>query len=394
MLPVKIADGVHWVGALDPQLRVFDIIMKADHGTSYNAYLITGGDKVAVVDAVKAPFYEEYIENIRSLVDPKDISYVVVNHTEPDHSGSLARLLKDAPAAKVVCDRQCKNFVKNILNKDVDPMLVQDKDVLDLGKGVELSFVHAPFLHWPDTMFTYLKKEGILFPCDFLGAHYCDDRLFDDLIDEYHYTFEYYYSVIFRPFKKYVLEAIAKIDELDIKVICPSHGPVLRSDPRSCIEKYREWSSVPVPGDKKTLLVFYASAYGNTAMLAEKIAKGARAEGAKATVMDAAATELGVMIDRIEAADGITVGSATINADAVEPVWNLLSHLATLNLKGKVGASFGSYGWSGEAPKLIAERLKGLKLKVDEEPFRVNLVPTKQDLKEAEEYGRRIAKAL
>jgi flavorubredoxin len=394
MLPVKIADGVHWVGALDPQLRVFDIIMKADHGTSYNAYLITGGDKVAVVDAVKAPFYEEYIENIRSLVDPKDISYVVVNHTEPDHSGSLARLLKDAPAAKVVCDRQCKNFVKNILNKDVDPMLVQDKDVLDLGKGVELSFVHAPFLHWPDTMFTYFKKEGILFPCDFLGAHYCDDRLFDDLIDEYHYTFEYYYSVIFRPFKKYVLEAIAKIDELDIKVICPSHGPVLRSDPRSCIEKYREWSSVPVPGDKKTLLVFYASAYGNTAMLAEKIAKGARAEGAKATVMDAAATELGVMIDRIEAADGITVGSATINADAVEPVWNLLSHLATLNLKGKVGASFGSYGWSGEAPKLIAERLKGLKLKVDEEPFRVNLVPTKQDLKEAEEYGRRIAKAL
>ena len=394
MLPVKIADGVHWVGALDPQLRVFDIIMKADHGTSYNAYLITGGDKVAVVDAVKAPFYEEYIENIRSLVDPKDISYVVVNHTEPDHSGSLARLLKDAPAAKVVCDRQCKNFVKHILNKDVDPMLVQDKDVLDLGKGVELSFVHAPFLHWPDTMFTYLKKEGILFSCDFLGAHYCDDRLFDDLIDEYHYTFEYYYSVIFRPFKKYVLEAIAKIDELDIKVICPSHGPVLRSDPRSCIEKYREWSSVPVPGDKKTLLVFYASAYGNTAMLAEKIAKGARAEGAKATVMDAAATELGVMIDRIEAADGITVGSATINADAVEPVWNLLSHLATLNLKGKVGASFGSYGWSGEAPKLIAERLKGLKLKVDEEPFRVNLVPTKQDLKEAEEYGRRIAKAL
>jgi len=394
MLPVKIAGGVHWVGALDPQLRVFDIIMKADHGTSYNAYLITGGEKVAVVDAVKAPFYEEYIENIRSLVDPKDISYVVVNHTEPDHSGSLARLLKDAPAAKVVCDRQCKNFVKNILNKDVDPMLVQDKDVLDLGKGVELSFVHAPFLHWPDTMFTYLKKEGILFSCDFLGAHYCDDRLFDDLIDEYHYTFEYYYSVIFRPFKKYVLEAIAKIDDLDIKVICPSHGPVLRSDPRSCIEKYREWSSVPVPGDKKTLLVLYASAYGNTAMLAEKIAKGARAGGAKATVMDAAATELVVMIDRIEAADGIAVGSATINSDAVEPVWCLLSHLATLNLKGKVGASFGSYGWSGEAPKLIAERLKGLKLKVDEEPFRVNLVPTKQDLKEAEEYGRRIAKAL
>jgi flavorubredoxin len=394
MHAVKIADGVHWVGALDPQLRIFDIIMKADHGTTYNAFLLTGGDNMAVVEAVKAPFYEEYIENIRSLVDPKDISYVIINHTEPDHSGSLARLLKDAPNARVVCDRQCKNFVKNILNRDVDPMLVQDGDTLDLGKGCELSFVHAPFLHWPDTMFTFLHKEGILFPCDFLGAHYCDDRLFDDLIDDYGYTFEYYYQVIFRPFKKYVLEAIEKIKDLDIKVICPSHGPVLRADPWSCVEKYHEWSSAPAPTDEKSLLVFYASAYGNTAMLAESIAEGARSQGVKATVMDAAATELGLMIDRIEAADGVAVGSATINADAVEPVWYLLSHLATLNLKGKVGAAFGSYGWSGEAPKLIAERLKGLKFKVDEEPLRVNLVPTGEDLKEAEEYGRRIAKAL
>jgi flavorubredoxin len=394
MLPVKIADGVHWVGVLDTQLRVFDIIMKADHGTTYNAYLVSGGDKIAVIDTVKAPFYGEYIDNIRTLVDPKDIAYVVVNHTEPDHSGSLARMLEDAPNARVVCDRQCKNFVKNILNRDVDPILVQDGDALDLGKGVELSFVHAPFLHWPDTMFTYLKSEKALFPCDFLGAHYCDDRLFDDLMDDYHYAFEYYYMVIFRPFKKYVLEAIEKIKGLDIEFICPSHGPVLRSDPWSCVEKYREWSSVPGPSDEKSLLVFYASAYGNTAMLAEKIAEGARAEGVKVTVMDAAATELGLMIDRIEAADGIAVGSATINADAVEPVWFLLSHLATLNLKGKIGASFGSFGWSGEAPKLIAERLKGLKFKVEEEPFRVNLVPTEEDLEEAAEYGKRVAKAL
>ena len=275
MLPLKIAEGEHWVGALDPQLRIFDIIMKADHGTTYNAYLITGGDKVAVVDTVKAPFYQDFMENLKSLVDLKEIGYIVVNHTEPDHSGSLARFLEDVPGARVVCDRQCKNFVKNIVNRDVDPMLVQDGDVLDLGKGVELSFIHAPFLHWPDTMFTYLKKEGVLFPCDFLGAHYCDDRLFDDLVNEYHHAFEYYYLVIFRPFKKYVLEAIGKIKNLEIKVICPSHGPVLRADPWSCVEKYREWSSIPRPSDEKTLLVFYASAYGDTASLAEKIAEGA-----------------------------------------------------------------------------------------------------------------------
>lgn len=394
MLPVKIAEGVHWVGALDPQLRVFDIIMKADHGTTYNSYLVTGGDKVTVVDAVKAPHYEEYIANIRSLMDPRDIAYVVVNHTEPDHSGSLARLLADAPDARVVCDRQCRNFVRNILNRDVDPLLVQDGDTLDLGRGVELSFVHAPFLHWPDTMFTYLKKEGVLFTCDFLGAHYCDDRLFDDLVDDYSHAFEYYYQVIFRPFKKHVLAAIDKIKGLDLKVIAPSHGPVLRSDPLGYVEKYREWSSQPSPGGAKSLLVFYASAYGNTALLAEKIAEGARAEGTKVAVMDVATTELSLMIDRIEAADGIAVGSATINADAVEPVWYLLSHLATLNLKGKAGASFGSYGWSGEAPKLIAERLKGLKFRVDEEPFRVNLVPTEEDLEQALDFGRRIARSL
>jgi flavorubredoxin len=394
MLPVELAEGVHWVGVLDPQLRVFDIIMKADHGTTYNAYLITAGDKVAVVDTVKAPFYEEFKENLASLVNLKDIDYIIVNHTEPDHSGSLAMFLEDAPRAKVVCSRQCKNFVLNILNRDVDPMLVTDGDTLDLGKGAELSFVHAPFLHWPDTMFTYLEKEGVLFPCDFLGAHYCDDRLFDDLVDDYHYTFEYYYLVIFRPFKKYVLEAIEKIKDLDIKVICPSHGPMLRADPWSCVEKYKNWSSVPEPTDEKALLVFYASAYGNTAMLAESIAEGARSGGAKATVMDITATDLMMMIDRIEAARGIAVGSATINGDAVEPVWHLLSNLATLNLKGKVGASFGSYGWSGEAPKLIAERLRGLKFKVEEEPFRVNLVPTYEDLKEAEEFGKRVAQRL
>jgi flavorubredoxin len=394
MLPLKIAGGVHGVGVLDPQLRVFDIIMKADHGTTYNSYLITGGDKIAVIDMVKSPFYDEHMENISSLVDPKDISYVVVNHTEPDHSGSLSRFLEDVPGARVVCDRQCKNFVKNILNRDVDPLLVKDGDVLDLGKGVELSFIHAPFLHWPDTMFTYLEKEKTLFPCDFLGSHYCDDRFFDDQVDDFSHAFEYYYLVIFRPFKKYVLEAISKIKELDIEIICPSHGPVLRNDPWNYVDKYEEWSSAPAPDGDKSLLVFYASAYGNTAMLAERIADGARAGGAKAMVMDITATELGLMIDRIEAAGGIAVGSATINADAVEPVWHLLSNLATLNLKGKVGASFGSYGWSGEAPKLIADRLKGLKFKVDEDPLRVYLVPTEEDLKEAEEFGKRIASTL
>ncbi len=393
MRPLKIKENVYWVGVLDPQLRVFDIIMKADHGTTYNAYLIKGSEKTAVIDTVKAPFAQDYLENLAELVPLKNIDYVVINHTEPDHSGTLDRLLKEAPQARVVCGRNCKNFVKNILNRDVDPLLVEDGDTLDLGDKT-LRFIHAPFLHWPDTIFTYIQEGRTLFPCDFLGAHYCDDRMFDDLVDQYDHAFQYYFLVIFRPFKKYVLEAIEKIKGLDIDVIAPSHGPILRKNPWEKVELYRQWSVIPVPSEEKSLLVFYASAYGNTARLAEKIAEGIRQEGVKVQLMDVTAIEMEMMIDRIEAADGIVVGSATINADAVEPVWFLLSHLATLNLKGKMGASFGSYGWSGEAPKLILDRLKGLKFKTPLDPFRVNLVPTEDELESAVKYGRDLAKHL
>lgn len=393
MRPVELADSVWWVGVLDPQLRVFDIIMKADHGTTYNAYLVRGGGKAAVIDTAKATFTAEFLDNLRSLIDLGELDYVVVNHTEPDHSGSLDALLREAPRARVVCGRNCAPFIRNILNRDVDPLVVEDGDSLDLG-GKTLRFIKAPFLHWPDTIFTWLEEEGILFPCDFLGAHYCDDRLFDDLVDDYGHAFQYYFLVIFRPFKSHVLDAIAKIEGLPIRMICPSHGPLLRSDPRAKVELYRRWSSEPAPSDQKNVLVFYASAYGNTAALAERIAAGLRSAGVKTLVMDVTATELGVMIDRIEAADGLVVGSATINGDAVEPVWNLLSNLATLKLKGKLGSSFGSYGWSGEAPKLITERLRGLKLKTPLEPYRVQLVPTEEDLEGAERFGRELAASL
>jgi flavorubredoxin len=393
MRPVELKEGVWWTGVLDPQLRVFDIIMKADHGTTYNAYLVKGGEKTAVVDTVKSSFTQEYLDNLGTLTELDKIDYVVVNHTEPDHSGSLDALLRAAPQARVVCGKNCVPFIRNILNRDVGPLVVGDGDTLDLG-GKTLRFIQAPFLHWPDTIFTYLEEDRTLFPCDFLGAHYCDDRLFDDLIDDYGHAFQYYYLVIFRPFKSYVLEAIGKIEGLPLEMVCPSHGPMLRSDPLKLVELYRRWSSEPAPSDQKSVLVFYASAYGNTAALAERIAEGLRSSGVKVQVMDIAGTELGMMIDRIEAADGVVVGSATINGDAVEPVWNLLSNLATLKLRGKLGASFGSYGWSGEAPKLITERLRGLKFKTPLEPFRVQLVPTEEDLEGAERFGRELAASL
>ena len=393
MRPVEMKEGVWWAGILDPQLRVFDIIMRADHGTTYNSYLVKGEEKAAVIDASKGPFTAEFLEMLAELIPLDEIDYVVVNHSEPDHSGSLDALLQAAPGARVVCGKNCVRFVRNILNRDVDPLVVGDGDSLDLG-GRTLRFIQPPSCHWPETIFTYLVEDGLLFPCDFLGAHYCDDRVFDDLMDDYGHAFEYYFQVIFRPFKQYVLEALDKLSGLRIEMICPSHGPVLRADPWKKMEQYRQWSSLPAPGGEKNLLVIYASAYGNTGALAEKVAEGIREAGVKVRVMDVAGGELGMMIDLIEAADGVAVGSCTINGDAVEPVWNLLSHLATLKLRGKLGAAFGSYGWSGEAPGLIQDRLSGLKFRTPLEPYRVNLVPTREDLAGAAAFGKELAASL
>lgn len=392
MLPVEIVPGVHWVGALDPQIRVFDVIMHAPRGTTYNSYLIQGEEKSVLVEVVKQQFTEVLLDNVNRVLDPAGLSYIVINHTEPDHSGALGAVLRAAGGARVVCGRNARRFLEGLLNRDCEPLMVGDEDVLDLG-GRRLKFVVAPFLHWPDTIFTYLEPDGILFPCDFLGAHYCDDRLFNDLVADYSHEFRYYFSVIMRPFKQYVLQALDKVEALDVRMICPSHGPIIRKGVEDYLSLYRQWASEPRPAETKKLMVFYASSYGNTARMAEEIAEGARQAGMSVALFDLSGLSASDVIDQIEAADAITVGSLTINGDAVKPVWDLLSSLATLNLRGRVGAAFGSYGWSGEAPKLIAQRLADLKLRVVGEPVRAHLTPTEADLAVCRDLGAAIAQA-
>jgi flavorubredoxin len=393
MQPVEVIPGVQWVGVLDTQLRVFDVIMQAQHGTTYNSYLVRGRDKVALIDASKGMFSETFLDTLRPAIDPKEIDYMVCNHLEPDHSGALSDVLDVAPNAQVVVTKPGKNLVRAILNRDVKPMVVGEGDRIDLG-GRTLRFISAPFLHWPDTMFTYLEEDQVLFSGDFLGAHYCDPRLFNDLIVNYDEAFQYYFQVIMRPFKEYVRQALAKIDSLPIKVVCPIHGPILRSDVGRYLEKYRAWSAEPPRGNKKRLLVFYVSSYGNTERMAHAIGRGIRAAGADADVLDLTKVDYRAMLDEMEAAEGIVVGTCTINGDALEHAWSLLSSMTTIKLKDKLGASFGAFGWSGEGPLMIAERMKGLKFRVPEEPMRVQLVPTEADLKSCEEYGERLVAAL
>jgi flavorubredoxin len=267
-----------------------------------------------------------------------------------------------------------------------------DGDVLDLG-GKTLRFFSAPFLHWPDTMFTYAVEDKVLFPCDVFGSHFCDERMFDDLLGDFSDQFEYYYRGIMGPFKDKVLQAIDKIRDLEIEVIAPSHGPLLRSDPWKVVEQYVEWSTLPATA-AKTVLIFYASAHGNTKMMAEEIAKGAAIEGVEVQSFDLTEKSPADVLDQIETAQAVIIGSPTVNGDAVKPVWDLLSSLATIKLRGKVGAAFGSYGWSGEAVGMMEDRLKSLKFKVPEPGVRFTLVPTAEELKSCQEFGVRIAESL
>jgi len=393
MHPVEIAPGIHWVGVLDPQLRIFDVIMRAEQGTTYNAYLVQGRDKTALIETSKGRFTDTFLETLGRVVDPGRIDYVVLNHLEPDHSGALGALLEVAPGARVVVTKPGSVFLRQILNRDVDPLVVTDGQELDLG-GKTLRFLLAPFLHWPDTMFTYAVEDQVLFPCDFLGAHYCDDRLFNDLVDNYEYAFRYYFHVIMRPFKEHVRKGLEKIQDLPLRAVCPSHGPILRTRIGEYLEKYRQWAAEPDKGPAKRLLVFYASSYGNTEKMARAIAAGARRAGAEVALFDLVGVDFEAVLDELEAADGVAVGSCTINGDALEHAWLLLASMATVRVKGKVGAAFGSYGWSGEGPKMLAERMRGLRFRVPEDPLRVQLVPSDEDLAACEDYGRRLAEAL
>jgi flavorubredoxin len=235
----------------------------------------------------------------------------------------------------------------------------------------------------------------MLFSGDIFGCHFCDNRLFNDLVGDFRFSFEYYYAHIMRPFRENVLDALVLIEPLDLRLIAPAHGPILRHAPRDYVHRYRELAMPRLFNEarsEKTLLVFYISAYGNTRRMAESLAAGAESVGGvRVSLYDLEGGESGVFTDLIEEADGLAFGSPTINADAVKPVWDVLSSLTTVNVKGKLGAAFGSYGWSGEAVRLIEDRLRGLKLRVPIEGLRIKLVPDAAELEKCHELGESLA---
>jgi len=396
MPAIEITKDTYWVGVHNPGLRVFDVIMRTEWGTSYNSYLIKGAQGAALVDTVKSGFTDEFVKNISSVCDPKSIRYIVCNHTEPDHSGSLARLLELVPDAVVLCSKPASVFLRSIMNRDFECRTVGDGDSVDLG-GRTLKFISAPFLHWPDSIFTYIPEDAILLSGDVFGFHFSAENVFDDLTplsDEMAASQKYYFDVIMGPFKSYVLQAVDKIKGLDIKVIGPSHGPVLRKAPWEAVQRYETWSSdILHANEPKKVYIGYVSCYGYTKMLAERIADVVKSEGYDVEVEDVSTAAPGICAAKIHAADAFAVGSPTINRDALKPVWDVLMSLSTYVVKGKPAAVFGSFGWSGEAIKFLSERLRDVGADVlGSSSARLN--PDEKELEEAEKLGRQICEAL
>jgi flavorubredoxin len=392
---IAIAPGVHWIGALDPDLRSFDIILRTANGTTYNAYVVRGSDGVAVIDTVKEEFTDDFLRRLESVARYDEIRAIVLNHLEPDHTGALPELLRRAPQAQLYISTRAQPMLKGLLKEGtLNFQVVTTGDSVSLGDRT-LSFLHTPYLHWPDTQCTYLVEEKILFTGDVFGCHFCDSRLFNDAVGDFRFSFEYYYAHIMRPFRTWVQEALDLIEPLPLAVLAPAHGPILRDAPSRYVERYRalaESSLKNEAGDERTLLVFYLSAYGNTRLMAEAIAAGAGGvDGVRVSLYDLQGGEVHPFVDLIEEADGLVFGSPTINGDAVKPVWDLLSSLTAVNVRGKLGAAFGSYGWSGEAVAMIEDRLRGLKLRVPLPGVKAKLIPNMDELTHCTNLGRELA---
>ncbi|MEX0988027.1 MAG: FprA family A-type flavoprotein [Bacteroidales bacterium] len=391
---LKVSDHVTWAGVLDKDIITFDIVMETKFGTTYNSYFIDA-EKKLLIDTVKESFYETYLEKLKSITDPSQIEYILCTHTEPDHSGSLKYILELAPEATVIGSGQAINYLTEMVGRPFKWKKVKDGDILDLG-NMTIKIIGAPNLHWPDTIYAYLEEEKLLFTCDSFGAHYADPKMFDDLVGDYSEAFTYYFDVILKPYSKFMRKAIDKIEGLDINCICPGHGPILRSTWKKIIDSSRELADVYLENTVKQnrILIAYISAYGYTREMGVKIAEGLQLSGNfDIDLVDIENILLGELEEKMVRADALVVGSPTINQNTLLPVYKLFSVINPIRDKGKPAAVFGSYGWSGEAVKLIEDHLVNLKLDV-KNSLSSKFYPDGEKAEEILAFGRKLGEMI
>ena len=392
MNPIEIAPGVYNVGVTDWNIRDFHGY-STDLGTTYNAFLVVD-EKIALIDSVKKEFADQLIDNITRIVDPRKIDVVISNHTELDHSGSLARIMHRVGEDKpLYCSKMgAKNLARHFPQK-WNYQAVGSGDELKLGKRT-LSFLETRMIHWPDSMFSYLKEDGILFSSDGFGQHYAGPERFDDEIgDRIMVHAKKYFANILLLYATHIDKLIRQVAEmkLNLRMICPDHGVIWRKDPGKIVKAYLDWCRQE---PEKKAVVIYDTMWHSTEKMAEAVNAGIMAEGVPSRPMNLRAWHRSEVMTEVFDAKAVVVGSPTLNNGMFPTVADFLCYMKGLKPKNKIGAAFGSYGWSGEAVKLIENELTDMKIELAQPGLKVQFVPEKPVLDACHEFGRKIGRAV
>jgi flavorubredoxin len=392
MKPIEIAKGIYDVGVNDWNISDFHGY-STPYGTSYNAFLIVD-EKIALIDTVKAGFTDELFYNLSKVVDPKKIDLVVSNHTEMDHSGSLARVMhrigQDKP---VYCSKLGQKNLGLHFRQNLNLQAVETGQELSLGNRT-LTFLETRMVHWPDSMFTYLKEDKILFSSDGFGQHYAGCEKFDDQIGEAIMPHaKKYFANILLLYAPLIQKLVQKVTELglEIDMICPDHGIIWRKDPKKIIDAYVRWSNQE---PKKKAIVLYDTMWHSTEMMANSIASGIAAEGVDVRPMYLRKWHRSDIMTEALDAKAIVVGSPTLNNNLFPTLADILTYMKGLKPKNKIGAAFGSYGWSGEAVKLIEQELTAMNFELVGPGLKVHYVPGDEHLDACYEFGRKVGGAV
>ncbi|MBM7871813.1 flavorubredoxin [Clostridium pascui] len=358
---IMLNKNIYWIGKVDDRDVPFHRLTLTK-GTTYNSYLLMT-EKPTVIDTVDISFGREFVENLKGLIDLEKIQYIVINHTEPDHSGALGSLASKAKNAVIVCTEPAANELKEMYKlHNREFLVIKDGDTLDIG-GKTLKFIETPYLHTEETMITYAIEDKTLFPCDIFSTHIANYEYFNDMAEEdITEDFKVYYQLIMHPHRRYVQDMINKIKDLNIKVIAPSHGFILRDDVKKFIDIYDNMSK-NTNKDRKAVVV-YSSMTSNTKKIAFLIEENLEKDNIDTKAIDVNKTDKEEVLQAVKEADAVFIGSSTKYGDMIGKLEDVLKELKDMNLEGKIAAAFGSYGWSGEAIEVIQDYLNETNMKV------------------------------
>lgn len=393
MTAIKLADKVYWVGAVDWLTRDFHGY-STYRGTTYNAYLIMG-EKITLIDTVKKEYKGELLHRIRKIVDPEKIDYIVVNHVEMDHSGALPEMVDIIKPEKLICSKMGhKALVQHFHAKDWPYHIVSPGEELDLG-GKTLSFLETRMLHWPDSMFTYVKEDQILFSSDAFGQHLATSERFDDQVNQdvlMHECAKYYANILtlYSPLVKKLLDKVAEIG-LPIKMIAPDHGVIWRDNPGKVLEAYSRWC---VHEGQGNALIIYDTMWHSTEKMAKAVAEGLHEEGISYRLLDLRVNHRSDVMTDVLNSSAIVLGCPTLNNGLLPRMAGFLMYMRGLRPTNKIGAAFGSYGWSGESVKLMNQAMQEMKFTICHEGIKVQYVPEHEQLHDCVELGRKVGLAL